>query len=115
MSNEALIDCIGKFVGNSNFKLLNGGKLFSSLKLLLSNALCGGGDELFCLGIKPPSVIALFEDGAIIKAAKLVELLLADIIGVVVDDKPNTGELGKVKFFPLTGELGLDFFNLCFT
>lgn len=64
--------------------------------------------------MKPPS-FPVFEECAVIKDAKLVELLLADIIGVVVDDNPSTGELGNVKFLLLTGEFGLDFFNRCLT
>lgn len=59
------------------------------------------------------TVLWLPTAGVMKKLDKLVEELLADIIGVAAVESPSTGEVGKVKF-PV-GELALDFFNLSWT
>lgn len=47
--------------------------------------------------------------------SKLVELLFAEIAGDVWSDNPITGELGRVKLFRDSGELGRDRLSFCLT
>lgn len=51
--------------------------------------------------------------GVMKKLVKLVDELLAEMMGVLDIERPRTGELGKVKLF--VGEFGLLFFNFCCT
>lgn len=70
--------------------------------------------------LAPPVMVELWSMLVVLKAGvinnddKFVELLLAEMIGVLFDESPRTGELGKVNGFGL-GLLGLDFFNLSLT
>lgn len=71
--------------------------------------------EMVLCGGEP---IVSFTAGVMKKLDKLVILLLAEIKGVVLEERPITGEFGIEKFLlelTLLGEFGLDFFNFCLT
>lgn len=114
-----------RFFGKSSFKLLNGGRLFaicvgrlstSMASSEVSDFVAGGGGVFDSAGFsnEAGTLVCVLGFTEVMKNDdKLVIELLAEIIGVLADERPITGDAGNVK--ALVGELGLLFFKRCFT
>lgn len=115
----ARLSGIDKFVGKSSFKLRNDGKLLAGGSTCMGesdspSAVDDGGVWFICRGTAGVACGFSFTVGVTKKLVKLVEELHAEMIGVLVAERPRTGELGNVKLSAL-GELGLLFFSRCWT